>query len=486
MTRVLIIGGGISGLSAAYALQEALRQSDRRDSCQLTLLEQDGRWGGKILTEEVGGFLLEGGPDSFVSFKPWALALCSSMGLEGDLMGTNPRQKTTYVLCRGKLVPLPEGLMLMGPGSLLPFLASPLLSPCGKIRAGFDLFVPPRRGEADESLASFVRRRVGGEMLERVVEPLMAGIYAGDAEHLSVRSTFPRLLDIEKEHGSLIRGMMAKGKPAASEGSGEEKPRWSMFVTLRGGLAQLSQSLVERLSHVTMTSRRSVVSLHRKGNQEPRYFVQIDNGEILEGEAVVLATPAFVSGALLEGLNPGLASLLKSIPYLSTATVSLAYRREGIAHPLGGYGFVIPKGEKRRIIACTWTSTKWPHRSPEDHVLLRCYLGGAGQEEVALLEEGKMLDVVREEVRSIMGITAEPALARVYRWEKSMPQYLVGHEEKLSTMETLLAGQPGLFLAGSAYRGIGIPDCIHDGEVVASKVVAYLKEQQETKELPSL
>ena len=453
-------------MSAAYALSQS-----GGPSVACTLVEADPRLGGKILTEQAGGFVIEGGPDSFLSQKPWGIELCRKLGLEGRLIGTNQDRRRTFVYSRGRLEELPEGLALGFPTRLGPFLRSGLLSWPGKLRMGAEVFVPRRRGEGDESLGEFFRRRLGAEALERIIEPLMTGIYAGDAERLSIRATFPRFPDMEREHGSIVRSMLgAKRLPQASEK--KEAPRWTPFVTLRGGLSELVQALTSRLPDVTVCLGRRVRAIRARAGGAG-YAVLLEDGASLDADALVLATPAFGAAGLLEPLDVTLAGLLGAIPYASTATVTLGYRREGFSHSLDGYGFVIPRVERRTLLASTWSSSKWDHRAPDGSVLIRSYLGGAGRETVLERSDAELVELVRADLRQIMGMTEEPALVRVFRWPRAMPQYLVGHLDRLAAIEDQLARLPGVFVAGAAYRGVGIPDCIRDGLSAAERVRAY-------------
>jgi oxygen-dependent protoporphyrinogen oxidase len=466
---VVIVGGGITGLSAAYALSESGSTAGSRVGC--TLVEADSRLGGKILTEQVDGFVVEGGPDSFLSLKPWGVELCRELGLGDRVIGTNPDRRRTFVYSRGRLEELPEGLALGLPARLWPFLRSGLLSWPGKLRLGAEMFVPRRRGEEDESLGAFFRRRLGHEALERIIEPLMTGIYAGDADQLSIRATFPRFPEMEREHGGIVRAMLGtRGRrPASGQG---ERARWTPFVTLRGGLEELVRAIASRLSDVEILTGRRVSEVRRHGSGRG-YEVQVEGAPLMVADALVLATPAFGSASLLEPLDGALAGMLRDIPYASTATVSLGFRREGFGHELDGYGFVIPRVEGRALLASTWTSSKWDHRAPDGTILIRSYIGGAGREAVLERSDAGLVNLVRAELRGVMGVQEEPVLTRVYRWPRAMPQYLVGHLDRLAVIEERLTRLPGVFVAGAAYRGVGIPDCIRDGLGAADRVRDY-------------
>ena len=462
---MVVVGGGIAGLSAAYALSQA---DGPPVAC--TLVERDSRLGGKILTEQADGFVIEGGPDSFLSLKPWGIELCRKLGLEDRLIGTNQDRRRTFVYSRGRLEELPEGLALGFPTRLGPFLRSGLLSWLGKLRLGAEIFVPRRRVEEDESLGGFFRRRLGAEALERIIEPLMTGIYAGDADRLSIRATFPRFPEMEQEHGSIVRSMLGARRRKASEKG--EPSRWTPFVTLRGGLSELVRTLTGRLSAVKVCSGRRVRAIRARG-EGAGYEVLLEGAPPLAADALVLATPAYDAALLLDPLDGALAELMRGIPYASTATVTLGFRREGFSHSLDGYGFVVPRVEGRALLASTWTSSKWDHRAPDGSVLIRSYLGGAGREAALERSDRELVELVRADLRHVMGVTEEPVLARVFRWPRAMPQYLVGHLDRLAVIEERLTRLPGVFLAGAAYRGVGVPDCIRDGLGAAERVRAY-------------
>jgi oxygen-dependent protoporphyrinogen oxidase len=484
--KLVIIGGGIAGLSAAYYAARSNRFS------KITLLEADDRWGGKITTDRVsfegGDFIIEGGPDTFLATKPWGVALCKELGLADRLHGTNPRQKNTYVLHKNKLQPLPDGLAMMVPTNIPSILKSSLVSWPGKARMGLDFLLPAHNGHHDESLGHFVSRRLGREAYENLIEPLMSGIYAGDGDQLSLRSTFPYLHDLEAKYGSLARGALKLRQQMASRGQSAQGSR-SAFLTPTTGLAEIVEALVAQLQTADLRLNTRALRITHYG---PHYLVDLDSGEALEADSIILATPAPVSGSLLASLDPELASILKTIPYVSTATVTLAYRQSDLSRPLDGYGYVIPRREGRHALACTWTSTKFPHRAPEGYALIRVFVGRAGQaltpgpspkgrgENSPLpLGEGLgvreyLLDLAREELELTLGITAEPLVSRVFIWENAMPQYNLGHPEKLAQIDAALEKFPGLALAGNGYRGIGIPDCIHSGELAVEKVTRDL------------
>lgn len=461
--KVIIVGGGITGLSTAYFLQEKMKENGLAIDC--TLIESDSRFGGKVVTERVDGFVIEGGPDSFITQKPWALDLCKRLGLTDRLIQTNPVEKSIYILSKGRLCSIPEGFNLMVPGRVMPFLFSPLVSLSGKARMGLDLLIPRKGTPEDESIASFVRRRLGQAAVEQFAEPILAGIYAGDAEKLSMMATFPQFAQMEREHGSLVWGMWMRRWDAAKKPP--RKSEWSLFVSLRDGLAGLIEAIRSRLDQVTLLSGRKVVGIRPAGTQ---FEVSLD-GERLLADAVVMTTKTHTAADWIEGWDAPLAKRLRENEYVSTATVSLGFRKADVPHPLNGFGFVIPRREKRKIMAATWTSTKFPGRALEGHVLIRSFLGGAHQEEVVGLDDASLISIVREELRSILKIKAEPVAARHFRWIKANPQYHVGHLDWVASVEKEMAKHRGLYLIGAAYRGVGLPDCIHQGMETAEKIV---------------
>ena len=468
MKRVAIIGGGIAGLAAAYRLQTLAQEAALPLS--LTLIERESYFGGKIITERVDGFVIEGGPDTFLSYKPWGMALCRELGIVDRLHGTNSQQRGSFVMKGKRLHRLPEGLTGMIPTRLGPMAKSPLVSLPGKMRMALDFVLPPRQDDGDESLANFISRRLGREVYERLVEPLMSGIYAGDGEQLSLGATFPQLRKLELEHGGLIKGLLAARKDSArrrvSHNSG-----LSVFVTPRTGLAEIVETLIDRLTNTCLVTGNDVQTVTPTSDG---YALTMGKGERWQADAVILATPAFVTAGLVEGFYPALAVALGTIPYVSTATVSVAYPLSDVTHPLDGYGYVIPRAEGRDALACTWTSSKFPHRAPEGYALLRVFIGRAGQEAALEGNDDDLLQIVRTELERTLGITAPPMFHRIFRWPDSMPQYTLGHPARLKQIKSLLAERAGLYAAGAAYRGIGIPDCINTGEEAAREVMAYL------------
>jgi oxygen-dependent protoporphyrinogen oxidase len=470
---VVIVGGGISGLATALSLHEKATKANLPIHC--AILESDTSWGGKIVTHRVGEIVTEAGPDSFLSQKQAGLDLCMKLGLADQLINTNEMGKKASVLYGGRLHDLPEGLLSFVPKQLGTFFRSGLLTWTGLARMGLEIAVPSGPSTGDESLAAFLRRRFGVQAFERVLEPLMAGIYAGDAEQMSLRATFPRFFELEQQHGSIVRGMMAAKKTASSAST--DQPRRTMFVSLKNGLSDLVTALTSRLTQqgVELRVGARVEALRVRSHEIGRwmYDLILQDGSALSADGVVLATPAYVSADLLRPLTPMAGGLLDMIPYTSTATVAMAFPRTQTSS-IEGFGFIVPRTEQRHVIAATWTSLKWPYRAPADQLLVRCYVGGVGREDILQLDDAALTAKVREELAAVCGIRVEPSYTEVNRWWKAMPQYTLGHLNRLAQLEAAVSGYPGLVLTGAAYRGVGIPDCIRDGAVASERVVQDL------------
>ncbi|HXF61065.1 MAG TPA: protoporphyrinogen oxidase, partial [Caldilineaceae bacterium] len=428
-------------------------------------------------------FVVEAGPDSFLTQKPWALQLARELGLEERLLGTNDHLRKTFVLNRGKPTPLPDGVLLIVPTRFMPFALSPLISPLGKLRMGLDFLIPAKRDDEDETLADFIRRRLGNEALDKIAEPLMSGIYNAEAERQSLLATFPRFREIEKKHGSLIRGMLAARRAAhgpsttAPGAAGAATTPVSAFMSLRGGV----QELVEAVEAKLTGDLRYGTAVSALAADDHGYRLALESGGSIHARQVVLATPAFVAAGLLAQLAPAAAQRLAAIRYVSTGTLSLGFRRAEVAHPLNGFGVVIPRSERRPINAITWSSTKFDHRAPAGYVLLRIFFGGSRNPQMVDLADDELLAIARQELAALLGIDAKPVFHRLYRWRNATPQYDVGHLAQVEAIEAALP--PGLYVTGSPYRGIGIPDCVHQAQQTAAKVWA---ETAQTAVEPSL
>lgn len=473
MRRIVIIGGGISGLAAAHRLIE-LSQTNQLPS-HVTLIEASSRLGGTIRTDERDGFLLERGPDSFISEKPEAVALAKRLGIESRLIETNETYRRSFIVRKGRLRAVPEGFQLLAPSRIWPFLTTDIFSLPGKVRMAADLILPRKsaNGLSDESLSSFVRRRLGREALERMAQPMVGGIYTANPETLSLRATLPRFLDMEREHRSLILAMLRKTRSQPNaEKSGTSGARYSLFLSFDAGMEVLVKALEQRLTQplehslaqVDIKKNTRVQSLSWTGAS---WTIQTQTGETLEADAVCLAVPAYTAAALLSNVDAELSTQLTQIKYASTATINFAYPRAAIQHPLDGFGFVVPFIEKRSLIACTFSSVKFAGRAPADHVLLRAFVGGALQPEIFALAESEMLTRVEHDLRELLGINERPLFAEVAKWQDSMPQYEVGHLDRVEQIDDEVSQIPALALAGNAYRGAGIPDCIRNGEKAA-------------------
>lgn len=460
MKHVVVAGAGVAGLAAALKLHEA--------GWQVTVLDAAGEPGGAAQTMIRNGFLLEAGPDSFITTKPEAIELCRKLGLENELIGVNAEYRRSFIARGGRLYPTPDGFYLLAPTQWRPFLTTPLLSVWGKLRAGFDLFLPARAEGGDETLAAFVRRRFGDEALEYLAQPMVAGIYTADAEQLSLQATFPEFLKMEAEHRSVILALRARGrkKGGAATASG---PRYGLFATLRRGLSTLVQAMVEQLPAGTVRTGARVSGIART---DAGWTVDAAGGVHLTADAVCLALSAPVAGEVLGSVDPGLTEELKAIPYASPVTVNLGYQRPHVRHALDGFGFVVPGVEGRPLLACTFSSVKFSGRAPAGTVLLRAFLGGAMHPEMIGLSDADLAGMAHEELKGYLTILGEPMFAEVHRHPGSMPQYHLGHLDRVARIRERVRLIPGLALAGNAYGGIGLPDSIRSGEAAAASLLA--------------
>ncbi len=464
--KVVVVGGGIAGLSAAHRLIES-----KYPELEVNLLERSERFGGTIRTAEVGGCLVELGPDSFLSSKPWLTNLAERLDVADRIIPTASAHRRSHVVYRGRLHPLPDGFLMMAPTRLRPMLTTSLFSWTGKARCALDLVLPRGPATEDESLGAFVRRRFGGEVLERVVQPLIGGIYAGDPDSLSLKATIPRFLEMERRHRSVIRAMLAKRRADAKPARGSSVSsgaRYGELVSFDRGMETIVQALLAHLPSGSMHRQKEVVNLRREMHG---WRLSCHDGSEFAADGVVIALPVRQTAALLRDTDVSLYDELSAIPHVSSAIVNLVYRRSDIPHPMDCFGFVVPAAEQRKIIACTFSSVKFPNRAPEDLVLLRAFVGGAYRQDLLDVDEDEMLRNVREELKDLMGIASAPQHTVLARYPDAMPQYLVGHLQRMERIESLLEAHPGLALAGNGYRGVGLPDCVRSGERAADRLL---------------
>jgi len=448
---VAIVGGGIAGLSAAYDLQAR--------GLSVRVLEASARVGGVIATERFDGWVIDGGPDSLLVQKPAAVTLCRELGIAERLLSTlTPR--TAFVLRDGRLHAIAEGSFLGFPITFGALARSRLFSLAGKARMAGEVIVPRRTVDEDESIGAFVSRRFGREAVDYLADPLLAGIHAGDVDRLSIRALFPRLVDAERRSGSVIRALRALHVRPSPQGA---------FVSLPGGTGELVDSLSNALKPDTVVTNARVTNLRRGLD----YAIDSTAGNV-QARCVVLAVPAYVTGTLTRPIDPALADLCDAIPYASTATVAFGYRRDQVAHPLRGTGFVVPRTEGLALLAGTWVSSKWPGRAPEGHVLLRGFLGGGRDPRRLDASDAELIDTARRELSDLLGISGSPLFSRVYRWTRQSPQYEVGHLHRVVSIDRRLNALPGLFVTGSGFKAVGIPDCISDGRATAARVADYV------------
>ena len=463
MMRIAIIGGGISGLAAAFELEEQRRAGA---DVEYVLYESSSRLGGVLRTELVDGCLVEAGPDSFVTEKPWAADLCRALGIGDQLIGSNDAGRKTYILTRGRLVEMPDGLMFMVPTKILPTGFSPLFSWKTKMRMTQELFHPPRAVDHDESVAAFVERHYGSEMVDRLADPLLSGVYGGEAANLSVRAVLPRFAEMERTHGSLGRAMLAARKKMSAAPRKAAPP---LFTSLKHGMQHLAETVVSRLAPSALLTNAVVQAIQPQpeaGGWLVSAGLQSD-----QFDGVIVALPGMAASNVLRMASPELSKELAAIQYSSSITVGLGYDREVRRSLPPGFGFLVPRSEGKKLLAATFVHNKFPHRAPEDRALLRCFFAGANAEDVWPLHDEQLIGIVRNELQQIVGLRAEPLFARVYKWKSAMAQYGVGHLERIERIERLRKQLPGLSLAGNGYRGIGVPDCVRSGREAAKQVV---------------
>jgi len=460
MIDVVIVGGGIAGLATAYELS--------RRGVSFIVLERAARAGGVIFSEEIDGFTIDGGPDSLLIQKPEAITLCKEIGLGDRLVSTKP-PRIAYIQRGGRLHALPAASVLGIPTLLGPFVRTTLFSWAGKLRMGRELFVPPRRDDADESIGAFMTRRFGSEATTYLAEPLLAGIHAGDVDRLSIRALFPRLVDAERKHGSLLRAFR---RPVRNPQSASPNPEGA-FKSLPGGLSEMVSALVVALGEEHVRTSTGVDAITGHGP----FVVHTSSGEAIEAKAVVLAVPAYATSALLRDRDEELSRLAGEIPYASAATVAMAFKRRHVRHTLTGSGFVVPRVEATGILAASWLSSKWPNRAPENRVLLRTFLGGARDPKALERSDAELVQTSLAALTPLLGLEREPLFTRVYRWDRGNAQHEVGHLERMASIDRALTRHPGVFVTGSGFRGVGIPDCVADGRKTGAAAFAWLREK---------
>jgi protoporphyrinogen/coproporphyrinogen III oxidase len=462
MKRVAIIGGGISGLSAAFQLEKA-----RAAGAELTysLFESGQRLGGSMYSDRVDGCLVEAGPDSFLTEKPWALTLCKELGIDDQLIGSNDAQRKTYIVVNGRLVAMPDGLMFMVPTKLVPTALSPLFSWATKVRMARELLHPPRPMDSDETVGELVERHFGAEVVDRLADPLLSGVYGGDANKLSARAVLPRFVEMEEKYGSLSRAMLAAHNKMRAM-AGKQPPR-PLFSSLKEGMQQLVDAILERLDHASIRMRTRIRGIYPQSG-DWRVAIEMGGNEMFD--AVIVATPANIAGGLLEAVDRDLADDLLGITYSSSVTVTVGYHMDQLKHLPPGFGFLVPRSEGNHMLACTFVHNKFPHRAPTDRGILRCFLGGARDEAVLNLTDDEIVDTVRAELKKIVKLDARPMFDRVYRWRGAMAQYESGHMARVARIEKRVEEIAGLELAGNAYHGIGVPDCIREGTNAAISI----------------
>lgn len=467
----MVVGAGISGLVAAYELLQKAKKAGL--GLNITLFEGRSRIGGAFWTDHVDGFVCEGGADSFITNKPWALQLCYRLGLADELMGTDETYRRSFVLRKGQLMPVPEGFVLMAPSRAWPVLATPILSWKAKLRLMLEPLVPRRREPGDESLASFVRRRLGNEVLERLVQPLVGGIYTANPDELSLQSTMPQFIEMEQRHGSLLRASLFSRSDKKDVDKTSSGARYGLFVTLKSGMGRLLEKLAAELPAGSIRLGTAVSGLSRD-QQSGKWQVKLASGEQLTADGVVLAAETHATARLVAGVDATLASDLQAIPYASSAIALVGFDRSQISHPLDGFGLVVPASENRRILAISFTSVKLPGRAPAGKVLLRVFVGGAMQADLYDLSDEEIRKIVLEETADILGTTGEPCLYRLARHTRAMPQYTLGHKQRVRQIEDDMARHPGLVLASNALYGVGVPDCVRTAQLAAEKLAGEL------------
>jgi protoporphyrinogen/coproporphyrinogen III oxidase len=470
--RIAVIGGGITGLAAAHRLVE-LRGAGGPAGVMIELFDAAPRLGGCFGTERIGEYAIETGADSFVTDKPWGVELCRRLGLESSLIGIDPRHRRALIAKDGRTWPVPEGLALMAPTSIGALWRTPLLSPAGRLRAAGEYLVPRRRDNGDESIAAFAVRRFGQEMYDRVIQPLVGGIYTGDPAQLSLAATFPRFIEMEQSAGGLIRAMRSRRRDNI-EATADSGVRYGLFATPRGGMSELQDALRKRIAAAATVHTGQRVTAVSRRTSTTGFDIETDDGRTHSADAVILSLPAWRVAEVIGGTAPELARELGAIEFASSAIVVTGHRLSDVSHPLDAAGVVVPHRESRRILAVSFLSRKFPSRAPADRVILRTFVGGALQPELLNADDDGLSQLVLSELNALLGVSGRPDFTRVVRYDRAMPQYSLGHIERITRIEQLAAQIPGLELAGNAYHGVGVPDCIHSGEMAAERTWAHL------------
>ncbi len=458
----------MSGLAAAHRLIE--RRSENRLPLEVILLEAQSRLGGSIETTWRDGFLLEGGPDAFITQKPWAMALCRRMGIADQVMPTNEKYRRAFIVRKRKLHPIPEGFMMLAPTRMWPFAFSGLFSWRGKMRMGLDLVLPRGPRDGDQSLGDFVRRRLGREALERAAQPLVSGIYASDPDRLSLRATMPRFLELEAKYRSLILGMRASQRARGDKTRSDSGARYSIFVTMREGMGSLVDAVAGRLPAGSVRTRCGVRLLTPQSDARG-WRLDLADGQRMTADGLVLAAPAFALSGMLKDAAPELTARLDEVEYASTLTVNLAFEREAIDHPLNAFGLVVPAAEKMALVGASFCHVKFPGRAPQGKALIRAFVGGALNPWAFALDDEAVIRRVLEELDILIGLRDRPLFTTIHRWPTAMAQFPVGHLDRVARVDALLQTLPPVALAGNAFAGGGVPDCVHRGETAAERVL---------------
>jgi oxygen-dependent protoporphyrinogen oxidase len=472
--RIAIIGGGISGLSAAYYLEQ---ERAKGAPVEYTLFESSNRLGGVMFSDKVEDCVVEGGPDSFLTEKPWANQLCAELGIANDLIGSNDSQRVTYILVNGRLVPMPDGLMFMVPTKLIPTALTSLFSWSTKFKMLGELMHPPQPVHKDETVAQMVERHFGAEVVDRLADPLLSGVYGGDASSLSVRAVLPKFVEMEENYGSLCRAMLAGRKKMAAMQKAKGYAPKPLFSSLRGGMQQLIDAIVARLTPQWLRTSTVISQLSQKENG----WELVTPQGIERFDSVIFATPARIASTMLARVNAQLSDDLGKVEYSSSITVTLGYKREDLKACKPGFGFLVPRSEGTRMLATTYVHTKFPFRAPDNKALVRCFLGGAKDQSVLRLSDEEVTAVVRKELQQITGLKADPWFVKVYRWDRAMAQYTPGHLERIERIGETLRQMRTLSIAGNFYKGIGVPDCIRTGKEAAQHMASLARESQSAK-----